>query len=109
MGTGQDPGTHSAVTDLSQIVLVSNQAIGLLGGNDMGSGVFNGRPTPSASPSLKMEAGRVVDNGATGGVAATGGNAGQGIGSGIYVTTAGVAHADMLTAIDDVFATFARR
>src|SRR5262249_31185639 len=41
VGTGQDPGTNSAVTDLSQIVLVGNQAIGLLGGNS-GNGAFNG-------------------------------------------------------------------
>jgi hypothetical protein len=88
---------------------VGIQPIGLLGGNGLGSGVFNVTPTPSASPSLKMEAGLVVDNGATGGAAANGGSAGQGIGGGIYVTTGGVADANVLTATDDVFATLAQR
>ena len=56
-----------------------------------------------------MEASRVVDNGATSGVAANGGRVGQGIGGGIYVATAGVADAEVPTAIDEVFATFAQR
>jgi hypothetical protein len=55
-----------------------------------------------------MEASHVVDNGATG-AAVKGGSAGQGIGGGIYLTTAGVADAEVPSAIDDVFATFARR
>jgi hypothetical protein len=75
----------------------------------LGSGVFNGWPTSGITPSLKMEASRVVQNGATGGVAANGGSAGQGIGGGIYITTAGVADAEVPTAIDEVFATFAQR
>ena len=73
----------------------------------MGSGVFNGWPTSVTTPSLKKEASRVVDNGATVSVAPNGGSAGRRIGRGIYVTTSGIA--DVLTATDDVFATLARR
>jgi hypothetical protein len=106
---GSNPRASLTNGDVSHSAIVGIQLIGLLGGDGLSSGVFNGRPTPSASPSLKMEASRVVDNGATGGVAANGGSASQTIGGGIYVTTAGVADAEVPTAIDDVFATFARR
>jgi uncharacterized protein (TIGR03118 family) len=108
---GQGDSLRASLTDgnLSHSAFVGIQPIGLLGGDGLGSGVFNGRPTPGASPSLKMEASRVVDNGATGGVAANGGRVGRGIGRGIYVTTSGVADADVLTATDDVFATLAQR
>jgi hypothetical protein len=108
---GQGDGPRSSLTNgyVGQSAIVGIQPIGLLGDDGLASGVISSRPTSSASPSLKMEANRVVDIGPTGGIAATGGSAGQGIGSSIYVTTAGVAYADMLTAIDDVFATFARR
>ena len=85
------------------------QPIGLLGGNGLGSGAFNGGPTSAATPSLQIEASRVVDNGATVSVAANGGSAGRRIGRGIYVSTSGVADADVLAAIDDVFATLAQR
>ena len=85
------------------------QPIGLLGGNGLGSGAFNGGPTSAATPSLQIEASRVVDNGATVSVAANGGSAGRRIGCGNYVTTSGVADADVLTATDDVFATLAQR
>jgi hypothetical protein len=104
-GNAQGSDARASLTNgnISHSAIVGIQPIGLLGGNGLGSGVINGRPTPSASPSLKMEAGRVVDEGATGG------SAGQGIGGGIYVTTAGVVDAEVPTAIDDVFATFARR
>jgi hypothetical protein len=106
----QGDGPRSSLTNgyFSHSAIVGIQPIGLLGGG-LGSGVINVRPTSSTSPSLKMEASRVVDEGATGGVAAAGGSAGQGIGSGIYVTTAGVAAAEVPAAIDDVFATIARR
>jgi uncharacterized protein (TIGR03118 family) len=105
-GNAQGSVPRASLTNgnVSHSAIVGIQPIGLLG-----SGVLNGRPTPSASPSLKMEASRVVDNGATVTVAATGGSAGQGIGGGIYVTTSGVADADVLTAADDVFATLAQR
>jgi hypothetical protein len=88
---------------------VGIQPIGLLGGNGLGSGAFNGGPISAATPSLQIEASRVVDNGATISVAANGGSAGRRIGRGIYVTTSGVADADVLTATDDVFATLAQR
>jgi uncharacterized protein (TIGR03118 family) len=93
------------------------QPIGFLGGNGLGSGAFNGGPTSATTPSLNMEAGRVVDNGATGGAAGNRGSTGQGIGGGIYLTTGGVADADVLAAIfgnyatasnDDVFGTLGR-
>jgi hypothetical protein len=85
------------------------QPIGFLGGNGLGSGAFNGGPTSATTPSLKMEAGRVVDNGAIGAPAGNSGSAGQRIGGGIYVTTADVADVDVLTVINDEFVTFARR
>jgi hypothetical protein len=75
----------------------------------LASGAFNGGPISGATPGLQIEASRVVDNGATISVAADGGSAGRGIGRGIYVTTSGVADADVLTATDDVFATLAQR
>jgi hypothetical protein len=110
-GNAQGSAPRASLTNgnVSHSAIVGIQPIGLLGGDGLGSGVINSRPTPSTSPSLKLEASRVVDNGATGGVAATGGSAGQGIGSGIYVTTAGVADADVPTAIDDLFATLGQR
>jgi uncharacterized protein (TIGR03118 family) len=110
-GNAQGSAPTASLTNgyVSHSAIVGIQPIGLLGGDGLGSGVFNGGPTPSASPSLKMEASRVVDNGAMGGVAVTGGSAGQGIGGGIYVTTGGVADAEVPTATDDVFAAFAQR
>src|SRR6516225_2418178 len=68
---GSTPRASFTNGQVSHGAIVGIQPIGLVGGNSLGSGVFNGWPTPSASPSLKMEASRVVDNGATGGVAAT--------------------------------------
>jgi hypothetical protein len=106
---GSAPTASRTNGNVSHSAIVGIQSIGLLGGNGLGSGVFNGRPTPSALPSLKMEGSRVVDNGATGGVAATGGSAGQGIGGSIYVMTGGVADVDVPPGIDDVFATLAPR
>jgi hypothetical protein len=85
------------------------QPVGLLVGNGLGSGALNVGPTSAATPNLKIEASRVVDSGATVSVAANGGSADRGIGRGIDVTTSGVVHADVLTAIDDVFATLAQR
>jgi hypothetical protein len=104
-------GLSASLTNenLSHSAFAGIQPIGLLGGNGLGSGAFNGGPTSAVAPSLKIEAGRVVDNGATVSVAANGGSAGRGIGRGIDVTTSGVADADVLTAIDDVFATLAQR
>jgi hypothetical protein len=93
---GSVPRTSLTNGNVSHSAFVGNQAIsGLLGGNGLGTGV----PTPLVTPSLKIEASRVVDNGATGGAAGSGGSAGQGIGGGIYDTTAGVAGADLLTVI----------
>src|SRR5262249_10591537 len=93
--------------DLSHSAFI--QPIGLLDGNGLGSGAFNGGPPSAATPSLQIGASRVVDNGATISVAANGGSAGRGIGRGIYVTTSGAADADVLTATDDLFATLAQR
>jgi uncharacterized protein (TIGR03118 family) len=108
--SGQGDGLRTSVTEgnVSHSALPGIQPIGLLDGNGLGSGVFNGGPASGATPSLKIEASWVVDNGVTGGVTANGGSAGQGIGGGSYVTTGGVGDADMLTAIDDVFATLAQ-
>jgi hypothetical protein len=83
--------------------------IGLVGGTGLASGASGGGPISAATPSLQIEASRVIDNGAPVSVAAKGGSAGQGIGLGSYLTTSGVADADVLTATDDVFATFAQR
>jgi uncharacterized protein (TIGR03118 family) len=107
---GPGVGLSASLTNgiLSQSAFVG-QPIGLLGGNGLGSGAFNGGPTSAATPSLKIEASRVVDNGATVSAAAIGGSAGRGVGRGIDVTTSGVADADVLTAIDDLFATLAQR
>jgi hypothetical protein len=104
-------GLSASLTNgnLSQTAFVGIQPIGLPGGNGLVSVAFNGGPTSAATPSLKIEASRVVDNGATVSVAANGGSAGRGIGRGIHVTTSGVAGADVLTAIDDVFASLAQR
>jgi uncharacterized protein (TIGR03118 family) len=104
---GSDPRAFLTNGNVSPSAFVGPQSIDLLGGNGLGSGVSNGRSTHSASPSLKMEASRVVDNGATFSVAANGGSAGRGIGRDIHVTTN--ADADVLTATDDVFATLAQR
>jgi hypothetical protein len=103
-------GLSASLTNgnLSQSAFVG-QPIGLLGGNRLGSGAFNGGPTSAATPSLKIEASRVVDNGATVGVAVNGGSAGRRIGRGIHVPTSGVADADVLTATDDLFAPLVRR
>jgi uncharacterized protein (TIGR03118 family) len=110
-GNSQGVGLRASVTnaDLSHSAFMGIQPIGLLGGNGLGSGAFNGGPTSAATPSLQIETSPVVDNGATVSVAANGGSAGQSIGGGIYVTTGGVADADVLTATDDVFATLAQR
>jgi hypothetical protein len=106
---GQGNGLRASPTngDLSHSAFVGIQPIGLLGGNGLGSGAFNGGPTSAATPSLPIAASPVVDNGATVSVAANGGSAG--IGRGIYLTTSGVADADVLTATDDVFATLGQR
>jgi hypothetical protein len=106
---GSNPRAPLTNGQVSLGAIVGIQPIGLLGGDGLGRGVVNVTPTPSASPNLKIEAGRVVANGATGAAAANVGSAGQGIGGGIYVPTAGVADADVLTATDDVFATLAQR
>jgi uncharacterized protein (TIGR03118 family) len=106
---GSDPGASLTNGNVSLSAFVGIQPIGLLGGTGQGSGALGGGPISAATPSLQIEAGRVVDNGATVSVAAKGGSAGQGIGLGIYLTTSGVADADVLTATDDVFATFAQR
>jgi uncharacterized protein (TIGR03118 family) len=99
--TPENGNSHGAIVGI--------QPIGLLGGNGLGSGALGGGPTSAATPSLKIEASPVVDNGATVSVAATGGSAGRGIGRVIHVTTNAVAEADVLTATDDVFATLAQR
>jgi hypothetical protein len=88
---------------------VGIQPIGLLGGNGLGSGALGGGPISVATPSFQFEASSLVDNRATGGIAANGGSAGQGIGRVIYLTNSGGADADVLTATDDVFATLAQR
>jgi uncharacterized protein (TIGR03118 family) len=106
---GSNPRASLTYGDPSHSAFVGIQPIGLLGGNGLGSGAFNGGPTSAATASLQIEASRVVDNGATVSVAANGVSAGRRIGRGIYVTTSGLADADVLTATDDVFATLAQR
>jgi hypothetical protein len=110
-GNAQGSARTASVTTgaVSHSAFVGIQPIGLLGGNGVGSDVINGRPTSGTTPSLKIEASRVVDNGAIGAAAGNSGSAGQRIGGGIYVTTGGVADADVLTATDDVFASLAQR
>jgi uncharacterized protein (TIGR03118 family) len=93
--------------NVSHIPFVVSQPIGLLGGNGLGAGVFNGGFASAATPPLQIEASRA--NVVAVGVAADSGSVGHGIGGGIYVTTAGVADAEVATAIDEVFAIFARR
>jgi uncharacterized protein (TIGR03118 family) len=96
---GQRDGLRSALTNgyVSHSAILGISPIGLLGGNSLNDGAFSGEP-----------ASRPVNHAVTGGVAADSRSAGQGIGSSIYVTTGGVANADILTAIDDVFATLAQ-
>ena len=106
---GSTPTASLTTGYVSHSAIVGIQPIGLLGGNGLGTGAFNGGPTSAATPSLQIEASRDVDNGATVSVAANDGSAGRGIGRGIYITTSGVADADVLTATDDVFATLAQR
>jgi hypothetical protein len=108
-GNGQGDSLRASLTDgnRSHSAFVGIQPIGLLVGNGLGSGAFNGAPISAATPSLKIEANQVFDNGATFSVAANSGSAGRGIGHGIHVTTN--ADADVLTAIDDVFAALAQR
>jgi hypothetical protein len=106
---GSDPRASLTNGNVSQSAFVGIQPVRLLGGNGLGSGAFNGGSTSAATPSLQIEASRVVDNGATVSVAANAGSAGRGIGRSINVRTRGVADADVLTAIDDVFATLGQR
>jgi uncharacterized protein (TIGR03118 family) len=108
---GQRNGLRASLTngDLSHSAFVGIQPIGLLGGNGLGSGALGGGPISAATPSFQIAASPVADNGAMVNFAANGGSAGRRIGRGIYVTTSGVADADVLTATDDVFATLAQR
>jgi uncharacterized protein (TIGR03118 family) len=108
---GPGESLRASLTDgnLSRSAFVSTQPIGLLGGNGLGGGAFNGGPTPAATPSLKIESSRVVDNGTAVSVAANGVSAGRGIGRGTHVRTSGVADADVLKATDDVLAPLAQR
>jgi hypothetical protein len=99
----QGNALRSSLTDrnVSQSALLGIPPLALLGGNGLGSGVFNGWPTSGPMPSLNVEPSGVVDSGAT----AKGGSAGQGIGGSIYGTTGDVACMDALAGItsDDVF------
>ena len=107
---GSDPRASLTNRNVSHSAFVGIQSIGLLGGDGLGSGVFNGRPTPSATPSVKVEPSGVVDDGATG----NGGSAGQGVGGGIDLAAGGsvrldafnqahVKYNDAITSDDDVF------
>jgi uncharacterized protein (TIGR03118 family) len=113
---GRGDSLTFSLTDgnVSQSALVGIQPISLLGGDGLGSGVFNGWPTSGITPSLKAERSGVVDNGARGGAAGKGGSAGQGVGGDMYLAAGGsvrlgaftqahVKHNDASTSDDDCF------
>ena len=123
-GTGRGGGIHNvngAIGTLSDSTVALNRVaggaggaggLGGNGGQGQGGGIFNGGPSPLGTPSLTLSRSGVLFNRADAGAAGDGGSAGLGQGGGLYLTSGGVACADLLTVIrandastsdDDVF------
>jgi hypothetical protein len=107
-----------ATLTVSNSTVDHNQAVGGEGdtggngGNGLGGGIFQ---DGNAHSTLTLLGDTIDNNHAIGGAAGLGGNDGEGVGGGLYLTSGGVACADVLTIVacnhattsdDDVFGTF---
>jgi hypothetical protein len=120
-GKGGDGLGGGIANILGSMLTVSNSTLdyngaiggnGGVGGNGLGGGIYNDGSTAFGVSSLTVTGSAITDNQAQGGQGDAPGDAGQGIGGGVYLAAGGIACEDALTVIahnhastsnDDVF------